>query len=190
MERTYIYDPYFYKNKVVVISYVMIGIFLYGLYRLIFQGISALWLIIELICLYSISNTFFTKSNPREIIVSDSRITFRSYGEKSFDISKLTLFRVRMVSPNYQLLVRVSDGDTSGKFWITYNYFNDKMDLLEEFNYLERKVHEGTLRMRGRDDMGACRPHERADKEAEGQAKETDQSVEKPASGNEPAETK
>jgi hypothetical protein len=59
------------------------------------------------------------------------------------------------------VLVRLADSDKrQGSFWVIYSFFNDKKDLLEEFNYLERKAHPGSLRFRGRDKLGLSRPQQ------------------------------
>ena len=162
MERIYTFEKQAYRNKVELIGYLMIAILLYSVFQIVFVAPGILFILMAVVSGYGIMNTYVTKSNPRTITVTDNRITFSSFGEKTFQIDSLKFFRVKLVSPNYQILVRAHDGQGNrGRFWVTYAHFNDKLDLLEEFNYLERKVHPDSLRMRGRDKMGACRPHER-----------------------------
>ena len=167
MERIYTCDKKAYRNKVELIGYITLAIFLYGLLQLVLDYNSIVWALITIVSGYNVINTFLTQSNPREIIVTDETITFASYGKRTFEVDQLTHFRVKQVSYNYQLVVRATDAKgTKGRFWVTYAFFNDKLDLLEEFNYLERKAHPASLRMRSRDDMGVCRPHERIAEEA------------------------
>jgi len=160
MERIYEYDKKAYRNKVVLINYLLVPILGYSLYRIFFAGTNTImWLLAAAICVYSLANSFLRKSNPRIIKVSDEEIVFSSYGEKRFEISKLIKFRVKVLSPNYQILVRVEDSDKQqGAFWVTYSLFSDKKDLLAEFDYLEKKVHPNSLRFRGRAGMGNARP--------------------------------
>ena len=168
MQRTYTYEWHFYRNKVLFMTYALIAILLYSLYQIAVNGINPLWLIISAPCCYGIKNTFLTKSVPRQIIVDDETITFKSYGQKTIRIDSLQLFRVKSSTPNYQIFVRAADGEgNKGNFWITYNYFNDKQDLLEELNFLERKAHPDSLRLRGRDQIGVRRPHEKIHTERE-----------------------
>jgi hypothetical protein len=57
------------------------------------------------------------------------------------------------------VLVRLEDiNKKNGAFWVTYSQFNDKMDLIAEFDYLEKKIHPDSLRFRGRKGMGDKRP--------------------------------
>jgi len=142
--------------------YALIAILSYSLYYLIANGLNVLFIIIILICSYALKNLFITKSVPRFIIVDDDKITFKSFGQKTMMVKSLKLFRVKTSTPGYQVVVRAADGEgNKGTFWVSFNYFNDKQDLLEEFNYLERVAHPDSLRLRGNDNIGKCRPHER-----------------------------
>lgn len=158
MERIYRFNEKQYRYKVAYIGYAMLAILAYSLYHAA-AGLSPFWLIPALIAGYGSMNTFLTKSNPKEIIVSDDKIMFRSYGEKSFDTQKLTRFRLRVSTAGYQVYIRVSDSDGHrGRFWVNYALFSDKEALLKEFDYLERRAHPDSLRMSGRPEMGRSRP--------------------------------
>lgn len=163
MDRVYEYNKTAYRNKIQLPNFLMVLIFGYCLYRIIFSGANLyLWGLGAVICLYSLSNLFIRKSNPRIITVNDEEIVFSSFGEKRFEIKKLIKFRVKVTTPNYQIMVRVEDLDKrSGSFWVTYSQFNDKMDLLAEFDYLERKLHPDSLRFRGRTGLGIKHPGEK-----------------------------
>ena len=142
--------------------YALIAILAYSLYYLIANGLNVLFIIIAAICIYALKNLFLTKSVPRYIIVDDEKITFKSFGEKTMRVGSLNFFRVKTSTPGYQVVVRAADNEgNKGTFWVSFNYFNDKQDLLEEFNYLERKAHPDSLRLRGNERIGKCRPHEK-----------------------------
>ena len=160
MERVYEFDKTAYRNKVQLPNLLMVPILGYCLYRIIFaDGNIYLWGMGVIICIYSLSNSFFRKSNPRIITVNDEEIIFSSFGEKRFEIKKLTKFRVKVMTPNYQVMLRIEDSDKrQGSFWVTYSQFNDKLDLLAEFNYIEKKIHPESLRLRGRSGVGDKRP--------------------------------
>lgn len=158
MERTYTFEEKRYRYKVVYIGYALVAILAFSLIQAVLS-LSVLWLAAALIAAYGAANTFLTKSNPREVTVSDETITFRSYGQKTFTVSKLTRFRVRLSTAGYQVYVRAADSEGhKGRFWVTYALFSEKEDLLKEFDYLERKVHPDSLRMSGRSKMGVSRP--------------------------------
>ena len=160
MERIYEYNKQSYRNKVLLINYLLILLLGYFLYRIIFLGSNVyLWGFLSIVCVYSLANSFIRKSNPRIIKISDEEIVFSSFGEKRFEIKDLTKFRVKVSTPNYQVMVRVEDvNKKNGAFWVTYSQFNDKMDLIAELDYLEKKIHPDSLRFRGRKGMGDKRP--------------------------------
>ena len=162
MQRTYTYDLHFYRIKVLYMHYALIAILGYSLYHMIANGLNVLFIIISVICIYALKNLFLTKSVPRYIIVDDEKITFKSFGQKTMKVRSLNLFRIKTSTPGYQVVVRAADDEgNKGTFWVSFNYFNDKQDLLEEFNYLERRAHPDSLRLRGNDNIGQCRPHEK-----------------------------
>lgn len=158
MERIYTFDKKQYRYKVVYIGWIMVAILAYSLFRLA-TAPSILFLAAAFLSAYGCANTYLTKSNPREIVISDEAITFRSYGEKSFRTAEITRFRVRVSTAGYQVFVRVRDSSGHrGWFWVNYALFSDKEDLLKEFDYLERKAHPDSLRMSGHPEMGVYRP--------------------------------
>jgi hypothetical protein len=168
MERVYEFEKNAYRNKVLLVNVLLIPIFGYCLYRIIFvQTYTLLWLLAAAVCVYALANSFLRKSNPRIIKISDEEIVFSSFGEKRFEIAKLTKFRVRITTPGYQILVRLEDSDKRrGSFWVVYSLFSDKKDLLAELDYLEKKIHPDSLRFRGRGKMGSKRPVQGAGEEA------------------------
>jgi hypothetical protein len=160
MERVYEFEKSAYRNKVLMINYLLIAILGYALYRVIFvPKYAVLWMLAVAVCVYALVNSFLRKGNPRIITINDEEIVFSSFGEKRFEIKKLTKFRVKIVTPNYQVLVRLADSDKrQGSFWVVYSFFTDRKDLIAEFDFLERKIHPGSLRFRGRDKLGLSRP--------------------------------
>jgi hypothetical protein len=160
VERVYEYNKTAYRNKVLLPNFLMVPILGYCLYRVIIVGTNIyLWAMGAIVCIYSLANAFLLKKNPRIITVSDDEIVFSSFGEKRFEISKLTKFRVRVTTPKYQVMIRLEDSDRRyGSFWVTYSQFNDKQDLIAEFDYLEKKVHPTSLRFKGRSGIGNKRP--------------------------------
>ena len=134
MERTYTFEEKRYRYKVVYIGYALLAILAYSLFMAV-TGLSLFWTGVALIAAYGAANTFLTKSNPRQVLVSDEHITFRSYGEKTFEVAKLTRFRVRVSAAGYQVYIRVADSEGHhGRFWVTYGQFSDKADLVKEFD--------------------------------------------------------
>jgi hypothetical protein len=180
MERIYEFEKGAYRNKVLIINYLLIAILAYALYRVVFvPKYAVLWALAIAVCVYALANSFLRKSNPRIIKVSDDEIVFSSFGEKRFEIAKLTKFRVKVSTPNYQVLVRVADSDgRQGSFWIIYSFFSDKMDLIGELDYLERKIHPESLRFRGRDKLGLVRPLPKGEGETQTGASESPERTE------------
>jgi len=160
VERVYEYNKTAYQNKVIMINIFLILILGYCLFKIIFAGTNIyLWIFAAVICIYALVNSFIRKGNPRKIIITDDEIVFSSFGEKRFEINKLTKFRLKVSTPNYQVIIRLEDSDKrTGSFWVTYSQFNDKMDLIAEFDFLEKKIHPDSLRFRGRSGKGDKRP--------------------------------
>ncbi|MCL1929127.1 MAG: hypothetical protein FWG07_10100 [Treponema sp.] len=160
MERVYEYNKISYRYKVLMVNILMFPLLGYFLYRIFFTGTNIyLWAFGAIVCVYSLSSSFIRKTNPRIIKISDEEIEFISFGKKSFEINQLTKFRVRVSTPNYQVLIRLEDVNRQqGSFWVTYSQFNDKLDLIAEFDYLEKKIHPDSLRFKGRKGMGDKRP--------------------------------
>ena len=169
MERVYEYNKTSYKYKVQMTNILMVPLLGYFVYRVITSETNVvLWVLGAVICIYSLANSFIRKSNPRVIRISDDEIVFSSFGEKCFEINKLIKFNVKVSTPNYQVVVRVEDVNRQhGAFWVTYSQFNDNMDLLAEFDYLEKKINPDSLRLRGKIGMGDRRPDNAAPKTAD-----------------------
>lgn len=158
MERTYTFAEKPYRYKVVYIGYLLVAILAFSVFQ-VATGPSLFWLLPGLIAAYGAANTFLTKSNPREIVVSDESITFRSYGEKTLTVAKLKHFRMRVSAAGYQVYIKAADeAGNKGRFWVNFALFSDKENLLKEFDYLERKTHPDSLRMSGRPNQGKSRP--------------------------------
>lgn len=107
---------------------------------------------------YGAANTFIFKSNPRDVEITDDTISFISFGEEKYEISRLKKFQIKEHA-NAQFYIRVAQDDgKKGRYWVSYYYFSEKEDLIRELYFIENKVHPERAKFRGRKKMFAYRP--------------------------------
>ncbi len=153
MQKVYNYKPERYKFKVVYTGYFLIAIsvVLAGLY--ILNPTQYFYLFGIVGSLYGVINTFVFKSNPKSILIDDETITFLSFGEVKFKINELERFVIREFA-NAQFYIRVRDKNgTKARFWVSYYYFIDREELIDELYIIEKRIHPNNIKFRGRDHM-------------------------------------
>lgn len=158
MQRTYTYEPSKFKWKVTIKSYLVV---IFGLYCLV-QWLLApglnLWIFGVIAAVYGAVNSFIFRCEPGRIIVDDESITFDARGERKFMISDLATFNIRE-NANAQHFLRLStkDGKTQ-RYWISYYFFSEKEDLINELYHIEMLVDPRGLKFRGREKQFQYRP--------------------------------
>lgn len=158
MQRIYKYDPKRYQFKVVYTGYflILIAVVLTGLF--IKDSSQLLYLFGVIVAVYGAINTFFLKSNPGTIFIDDQKIKFISFGEAVYDVSELIRFQVKEFA-NAQFYIRVEDKNgQKGRYWVSYYYFSDQEELIDELYFIEKKVHPTNIKFRGRENMFNVRP--------------------------------
>lgn len=153
---------YTYNSSHYMIQMTIPGIFtlligLYSLYKFIFSGFYFLWLLIAAVCVYNVWNTFVSISNPSEIVVADSTLTFMAYkGSHVYETDKIEKFAMRPVAGGERLYVMINNGGIlRGRYWIRLPEFNDSKELNDYFYKLDAKVNPNsvftTARKQGRE---------------------------------------
>ncbi len=165
MLKTYSYDNSRYRIKVAFAGYFMIAIAVVLTVLFILKPTQYIYLLGIVVGVYGAFNTFYFKSYPRDIVIDDAAISFISFGEKKYEISNLKTFNVREFA-NAQFFIRVEQKDgKQGRYWVTYYYFSDREELINELYYIEKRIHPKNIKFRGREDMFNTRPcyHVKAD---------------------------
>ncbi|QSX09246.1 hypothetical protein J0B03_04065 [Alkalibacter rhizosphaerae] len=158
MQRVYEFDPKRYQFKVVYTGYflILIAVVLTGLF--IMNTSQLLYLFGAVVAVYGIINTFFLKSNPGTIRIDDNMIRFISFGEVVYELEDLTRFQIKEFA-NAQFYIRVEDNSgQKGRYWVSYYYFSDQKELIDELYLIEKKIHPISLKFRGRENMFNVRP--------------------------------
>lgn len=153
MQKTYSYDPERFKFKVVFSGYILIASVLIFTVLFAMNPSQLLYLFGIGISAYGAVNTFVLKSNPKEIVIDDNSIDFKSFGEVKFDIESLDRFVIKEFA-NAQFYIRVADNKgKKARFWVSYYYFSDREDLIDELYVIEKRIHPNSLKFRGRKHM-------------------------------------
>lgn len=153
MQKTYSYDPKRYKFKVLYAGYILISVAVVFTVLFIMNMSQLLYLFGIGTAVYGAVNTFVLKSNPREIVITDNSIRFISFGEVEYQIEDLTRFLIKEFA-NAQFYIRVTDKNgKKGRFWVSYYYFSEREELIDELYVIEKKVHPQSLKFRGRSHM-------------------------------------
>lgn len=160
MKKHYRYQPKRYFTQVTLVGFVLLAALVVGVVKFLMAPGLNIWILVIAAAAYGSANTFLFKSNPNEVLFDDQTVTFSSpYGKAVYEIDQLADFNIREFAPNYQLFIRCRDKKGQhGRYWVNYYFFNDKVDMIQEFHYIERKIRPTALKFRGRPDMGAQRP--------------------------------
>ena len=158
MQKTYSYDLSRYRFKVEIASYIMIAVAIILTILFILHPTQYIYLIGIGAAIYGTLNTYVFKSYPRDIVITDEFISFVSFGEVKYDINQLITFNVREFA-NAQFFVRVEDRNGKhGRYWVSYYYFSDREELINEIYFIEKKIHPKNIKFRGREEMFNTRP--------------------------------
>ncbi len=158
MIKSYAYEPKGYRFRVVWIGCILIALApaLAVLYAL--DPTRYIYLFGVCAAVYGALNTFVFKSNPKRVVIDDETISFVSFGEARYTIRKLKTFSVREFA-NAQFYIRVEEvGGRRGRYWVHYYYFENREELIDELYCIEKRVHPGNLKFRGRERMFHTRP--------------------------------
>ncbi len=170
--KKYVYkkDRFFIRVTLVGIICIIMGI--YNIY-LIAKGATILNLIIVIVCIYQIFNTFFSLSNPEEVYIDDHRITFKAYGQvHTYDFKQIYDFRVKEFPQAKKVYVRINKNQNNllkGRYWVFCLYFNDADELFQWFLDKEYQMHPETVKAHARrsNELSPEEKQERAKEKAE-----------------------
>lgn len=153
MQKTYSYDPERFKFKVLYAGYILIAAAVVFTVLFAMNPSQLLYVFGIGISVYGAVNTFVLKANPKDIVIDDNSITFISFGEVKYDIENLERFVIKEFA-NAQFYIRVADKNgKKARYWVSYYYFSEKEDLIDELYVIEKRIHPTSLKFRGRKHM-------------------------------------
>jgi hypothetical protein len=158
MERTYTHDEKKYKVHTLYVGYFIIVFGVWMLIKWIRDPGINIFLFGLVAAVYASLNTFVFKAVPDKIIVDDESITFHALGNHKYNTADLEKFIVREQA-NAQFFIRLQEkGGKLKRYWVSYYYFSEREDLIDEIYYIEKKVNPNGLKFRGRESQFVYRP--------------------------------
>ncbi len=105
-------------------------------------------ILIGIICLYTIYNTFLTGSYPDKVIVTNNYIAFSCMGKiQYYKYNEIKYFKVRDSQYSKNMFLRINRPlFGKGRFWINTRSFHNGNDLYEYIINLEYKIHPNSLK--------------------------------------------
>lgn len=146
-------SKYLYDKKAFDKTITGTGVFclLVGLYSvwMMLSGNMLFWIVL-LVCVYQVYNTFFSLSNPSEVDITESSISFSAYGKtNTYPLDEITTFRVKEINPPKKLYLRIgTPSSREGRYWINCGNMNDSKELWERLAYLEYCKEPGQIKFR------------------------------------------
>lgn len=138
---------------VTLTGFFCLGIFFVSLYK-IYQGfLVPLMIVVAVLSLYTVWNTFVVKTNPSEIEITDDTIVFSSYKQnRTYPIDELYSFKVREYPSSGKMYIRVNKSSLlKGRYWIESKSFNEGNELFQRILEIEREIHPASIKTRARE---------------------------------------
>lgn len=148
---------YFYEKKAFFCEVKFIGIFcifitIASLYLAIKGFLTSLMLLICIVALYTVWNTFVSKSTPEKIVWDDDGITFSSFNRDDYyawnDVKQL---RIREFPKAGKMYVRFNNaGIFKGRYWLQTGRFSDGDELFNKMLSKEFEINPNSLKAQAR----------------------------------------
>ena len=148
MKKVYTYEKKYFNIEVLLTGIISILVSLISLVMMVLQFLTPLFVILFVVCVYQIVNTFFTNSNPREIEVTDKTLSLSSFNIKdTYELKQIKSFRVREFPRKAKAYVRINK---KGRYWIQTYRMNDGDELYDWLLTFEQKIHPDSLKARAK----------------------------------------
>lgn len=155
--KHYTYNSSHFMIQMTIPGILTVFVGIYSLYKYLVGGHNFLWILVAIVCLYNIWNTFVSVSNPSEIMIDDDHITFTAYSRShEYILDNIKKFAMRPVAGGDRLYITIDNGAIlRGRYWIRLSEFNDEKELNDFFYRLDAKVNPNSIftaaRKQGRD---------------------------------------
>lgn len=112
----------------------------------------ALACIFVAVALYQVWNTFVSISNPREVTIDNSTISFSAFGRNdTYSLENIDEFRVREFPSAGKMYIRINGGGLlRGRYWLQTSVMTDGKDLFQRMTDIEYAKHPETIKARAR----------------------------------------
>jgi hypothetical protein len=151
-EKTYIYDEKRFIRDVIFTGWFCVAILIGSIWS-VFRGTTpALMVLVAIVALYVVWNTFAARAYPRKVAFVGDRIAFSSFGRTDeYEIDAISQFSVREFPYTLKTYVRVNGGGfLRGRYWVRGDRFNDGKELFKRICDLECQINPHGLKAHAR----------------------------------------
>ena len=144
------YNRLLYLFDVIITGIVAIGAFIASL--VYFHSNLSLLLLIGIVCIYTIWNSFVSKVHPEKIVIKENEIVFESFNCKDrYYIDGTDRFQLREFPSSGKLYLRIGNAQLQkGRYWINTKNYNNGKELFQLFRDLDYKINPDSLKSKAR----------------------------------------
>jgi hypothetical protein len=144
------YNRLLYLFDVIITGIVAIGAFIASL--VYFHSNLSLLLLIGIVCIYTIWNSFVSKVHPEKIVIKENEIVFESFNSKDrYYIDGTDRFQLREFPSSGKLYLRIGNEQLQkGRYWINTKNYNNGKELFQLFRDLDYKINPDSLKSKAR----------------------------------------
>lgn len=144
------YNRLLYLFDVIITGIVAIGAFIASL--VYFHSNLSLLLLIGIVCIYTIWNSFVSKVHPEKIVIKENEIVFESFNSKDrYYIDGTDRFQLREFPSSGKLYLRIGYAQLQkGRYWINTKNYNNGKELFQLFRDLDYKINPDSLKSKAR----------------------------------------
>ena len=144
------YNRLLYIFDVIITGIVAIGAFIASL--VYFHSNLSLLLLIGIVCIYTIWNSFVSKVHPEKIVIKENEIIFESFNSKDrYYIDGTDRFQLREFPSSGKLYLRIGNAQIQkGRYWINTKNYNNGKELFQLFRDLDYKINPDSLKSKAR----------------------------------------
>ena len=144
------YNRLLYLVDVIITGIVAIGAFIASL--VYFHSNLSLLLLIGIVCIYTIWNSFVSKVHPEKIVIKENEIVFETFNSKDrYYIDGTDRFQLREFPSSGKLYLRIGNEQLQkGRYWINTKNYNNGKELFQLFRDLDYKINPDSLKSKAR----------------------------------------
>ena len=144
------YHRLLYLFDVIITGIVAIGAFIASL--VYFHSNLSLLLLIGIVCIYTIWNSFVSKVHPEKIVIKENEIVFETFNSKDrYYIDGTDRFQLREFPSSGKLYLRIGNEQLQkGRYWINTKNYNNGKELFQLFRDLDYKINPDSLKSKAR----------------------------------------
>lgn len=144
------YNRLLYLFDVIITGIVAIGAFIASL--VYFHSNLSLLLLIGIVCIYTIWNSFVSKVHPEKIVIKENEIVFETFNSKDrYYIDVTDRFQLREFPSSGKLYLRIGNEQLQkGRYWINTKNYNNGKELFQLFRDLDYKINPDSLKSKAR----------------------------------------